>query len=558
MNASTFSQYSIAANFTNDSLIILYSIGVAVTLLISGAVYFFCRQSQWAISKTLLRLLIVAAGYLFFAQYFKYRSLHFYVDFSHWMQLLYTIVDTGFPHALNQEFIVPGSLNYFSVHFVPFIYILAMPFKLIPSPETVIVLNVVLMLSAAIPLYKLAFYMRKDRHFALLIAALLLWYPTFQYITLYEFEMLRFSIPILLWMLYFFETRRTLLYFLFAFLAIFVREEMGLTIAIFGIYAWFFQKRRREGLPSIFLGLGGFALITSVIMLMLRSGEYIHVAAGEFSKFGSSPFEIVVGVIRHPVVMFQMILNPLKLANLFMLGFPLLFVPLASPSALLGMMANVGTGLLSKSVIHTSYQLYYLAPSVPFIFYALLKAWPSLTLPSPLGRGVGVRIRGWVGGWGEKPLMNALLTAVIVSNIFFGPSPISLQFWFKDIRPAPFRTQDFHWSTYRVITHHQKVEEFVDLIPNDAIVSAPQFLHPRLYKKKGTMMFPKLQSQDGKWRAEYVLLDITNNGLKLESPAYVTQTEMAVVRENSEWKFMKADDGYELYRRHLFLKDDSL
>ena len=89
------------------------------------------------------------------------------------------------------------------------------------------------------------------------------------------------------------------------------------------------------------------------------------------------------------------------------------------------------------------------------------------------------------------------------------------------------------------------------MIPEDVIVSVPQFLHPRLYKKKGALMFPKLQSKDGKWQAEYVLLDTTNNGLKPESPAYVTKEEMAVVRESDEWELVKSDDGYELYRRHL-------
>lgn len=549
MNTSTFSQYSFASNFANDSLTILYGVGVIATLLISGTIYFFCRQRQWGISKTLLRILIVATGYLFFAQYLKYQSLHFYVDFSHWMQLLNTIIHTGLPHALNQEFIVSGTLNYFSAHFVPFIYIFAIPFKLISRPETVIVLNVALMLSSAIPLYKLALYLRNDRRFALLISVLLLWYPTFQYITLYEFEMLRFSIPILLWMLYFFETRRTPLYVLFLILAVLVREEVGLTVAMFGIYAWFFQKRRKEGLFSVFFGLGGFILITSIIMPMMRGGEFIHVAAGEFSKFGSSPFEIVVGVLRHPALMLQTILNPLKLANLFMIGFPLLFIPLAAPGALLGMMANVGTGLLSTSVIHTSYQLYYLAPSIPFIFYALLKAWPSFTLPAPLEKRVVVK--GLARGWAEKPLMNVLLVAVLVSNFFFGPSPISLQFWFKNIRPAPFRTENFHWSVYQITDHHRKIEELVRMVPDDAIVSAPQFLHPRLYNKKGALVFPALQSKDGKWQAGYVVLDTTNNGLKSESPAYVTQSDMMKVQRNNEWELMKADDGYELYRRNF-------
>ncbi len=89
------------------------------------------------------------------------------------------------------------------------------------------------------------------------------------------------------------------------------------------------------------------------------------------------------------------------------------------------------------------------------------------------------------------------------------------------------------------------------MIPDDAIVSAPQFLQPRLYKKKGAMVFPALQSKDGKWQAQYIFLETTNNGLKSESPAYVAREEMVLVRGDSKWELVKADDGYELYRRRL-------
>lgn len=521
----------------------LYAIGIAVTLLGGGLVYFLARSRPWQIPQRILLFFIVASGYLFFAQYFKYRSLHFYVDISHWLQLLYTISRTGLPHVLNQEFIVPGTLNYFSAHFVPLIYILAIPFTLIQRQETLIVLNVALMLSSAIPLYKLArlhsIPSLPAHLFGLFIVVLFLWYPTFQYTTLYEFEMLRFSTPILLWMLYFFETRRFLLYLFFVFLAVLVREEVGLTVAMFGVYAWLFQKRRWEGFFAIVLGFGGFALIGNVLMPLFREGQYTHIAAGEFTQFGSSSLGILGGVVRHPIAAFTMIFQPFRLVNLFMLGLPLLFIPLLAPAALLGTIASIGIGLLG-GITASSYMLYYLSPGVPFIFYALLKSWPKI-----VARFNGVAV------------MNAMLVSTLLTNIFFGPSPIALQFWFKNISTAPFRTQNFHWSVYRTTEHHRKADEFIALIPEEAIVAAPQFLHPRLYNKKGTIVFtrknnpafPRLQSKDGKWQAEYALLDITNNGLMPWSPVYVTEEEMAIVRESKEWALVKADDGYELYRR---------
>lgn len=524
------------------SLIVFYSIDILAIGVVSVVAYALAARYRWTLPQKLLYALISASVYLFFAQYLKYKSLHIYVDFSHWLQLLHTIVTTGRPEALNQAFIVPGTLNYLSVHFVPLIYVFAFFFRLASRPETLLFLNVAFMLSAAIPLYKLAVFVNGSKRFALLLAVVFLWYPTFQYITLYEFEMLRFSIPILLWMLYFFETRRVVPYLFFVVLAIFVREEVGLTVAMFGLYAWIFQKRWREGFVAIMLGLSGFFLITSVVMPALRSGEYTHVAAGVFSQFGSTPLKILGGVITQPFLVAQTVFNTIKFANIFMLFLPLLFVPLFTPTALIGALANIGIGFVSDSLVHSSYMLYYVAPSVPFIFYAFLKAWPRFISLSFWERG-GVRAEG--------AIMHALLAGIIVSNIFFGPSPISLQFWFRTIQPAPFRTQDFHWSVYRVTNHHRKVEEFVRMIPDEAIVSAPQFLHPRLYKKRGTMIFPNLESKDKKWKADYVLLNTTNNDLKSESPAFISAESMAMVMASEEWQQVAAENGYALYRRRL-------
>ncbi len=514
-----------------SSLIVFYSIGVTATLLASGGAYFFSRKSNYTISTKVLWMVIAASSYLFFAQYFKYQSLHVYSDFAHWLQVVHSIVTKGWPEILSHEFIHPGTLNYFSVHFVPLIYILAIPFKLIPLPETVIAFNVVVMISSAIPLYKLARRMNGSHTFALSVAALLLWYPTFQYITLYEFEMLRFSIPILLWMLFFFETRRTVLYLLFVVLAILVREEVGLTVGMFGIYAWLVQKRRREGLAAFVLGFGGFVLITSVLMPALSGGEYTHVAAGAFFQFCNNPGEILWNAMSHPTITIRTILHLVKIANIFMLGLPLLFLPLAAPSVLVTV-ANIGTGLLSDVPFYTSYMLYYIAPSVPFIFYALLGAWPKIV--------TRLHTRG---------AMNALVVAVVVTNIVFGSSPISVQFWFQHIRPAPFRTENFHWSAYRVTDHHRKAEEFATLIPDNAIVSTQQFLFPRLYMKRGVMIFPELQSKDKQWQAEYVYLDVTNNGLKPESPAYISEGKMAMLQNSSLWELIATEDSYVLYKK---------
>ncbi len=545
-----------------EGLIVYYSIGVVAVFFSAFLACWVSTRFNITLHRGILITLIFASGYIFFAQYLKYKSLHMYVDFAHWLQLLQSIATKGWPEVLSQEFISPGTRNYFAAHFVPLIYLFAIPFKLFPYPATLIVLNVALMLSSAIPLYKLAVLRSGDRKFGLFIAALLLWYPTFQYITMYEFEMLRFSIPVLLWMLYFWERKKIGWYFLFVLLATLVREEVGLTVGMFGIYLLFVEKKKVYGFCTFLIGFAVFGIITQMVMpFFSTASDFKHIAIGSFAQFGGTPIEILKGIFMHPILFLETIFHSIKFANIGMLFLPLLFIPLLAPMALVSILANIGVGLVSDSLVHTSYMLYYIAPSVPFIFYALMKGWSNLIHVIARERSD----RGDLKPSGEiaasltsfaprndrieGALMYALLVAIIFSNIFFGPSPISVQFWFKDIRPAPFRTQAFHWSVYHVTEHHKKAEEFVRMIPDDAIVSAQQFLQPRLYQKRGMMIFPELQSKDKQWQAEYVFFDVTNNGLKSESPAYITKEEMAIVQESKQWERIAAEDGYELYKK---------
>ncbi len=488
----------------------------------------------------------------------KYYSLHSYVDFAAWPEIVNNIIKSGIPTSSIQGLLLGQNCasNWFSTHFTPLLYVFALPFKLFPYCETLIALNYLLMVSSAVPLYKLALRQHKSKQFGLFMVTLLFWYPTFQYIVLYEFEMLRFSIPIILWMLYFWRRGKMILYFIFVFLAVLIREEVGLTIMMFGLYLLLIGKRRRVGLMTAFIGLGAFVIITQIVMSALSTpGNYKHIATVLFSAFGNNFGEIITNIITHPITVLTTIFQKIKLANIFMFFLPLLFIPLLAPTVLISALANFGIVMLSRSITHISYMLYYLSPSIPFIFLAFIKGWP--------------RFLKVLERWAKKryPLTNidfnsvamaTVLSGVLVSNVFFGPSPISLQFWFKDIGPAPFRTQNFHYSIYLVNKHHRKVEEFVNLIPDSAIVSAEQSLMPRLYKKKGTMVFPQLESMDKKVKAEYVFIDKKNpiktgiagiagsyDGLRQNPQYYYDWVEKN--REN--WELVKSEDGYFLYKR---------
>ncbi len=499
------------------------------------------------ISTSLLCIMILLSLYLPIFQYFKYYSLHNYADFTHWLQLIYNISLNWKPFSLNQTIDVVGTINYLSVHFVPFIYCFAIIYKILPYIETIIIMNFLLLVSSIIPLFKLSIVNKRSEKFALFLGALFVWYLTFQYIILYEFEMLRFSIPIILWMLYFWEIKSLKTFFVFVLLATLVREEVGLTITMFGIYVILIEKRYRLGLATALIGIVAFVIITQAIMPMLRTTpEYRHIAVNSFSAFGSTISEMIISIITHPVLVLKTIIHPIKLANIFMIFLPLLFIPLLSPAVMICTIANLGVLLISDSLTHSSYMLFYVSPSIPFVFYAFIKGWPKFT---DLLSRFSSTMRAEKYENRTSVAMGMVISGLLLANVFFGPSPISLQFWFPDLRPAPFKTQNFHYSAYSIKKHHLNAFNFLKYIPESGVISAPQYLHPILYKKKIAMVFPKLISNDGTIKADYVFLDKTNNGLKSQSPAYVTQKEINIIeRDKTNWELLHSEDGYYLFK----------
>ena len=129
--------------------------------------------------------------------------------------------------------------------------------------------------------------------------------------------------------------------------------------------------------------------------------------------------------------------------NIFMIFLPVLFLPIFGWRILTCCIAVLFTGLLSESITHLSYMLYYVSAVIPFMFYGLLKGWPKLLLF--VKKLPGVSKDNFIVG---RALQNGILTSTLVTCIIFGASPISLQFWVKDLRPYHFRTQNHYYLSF--------------------------------------------------------------------------------------------------------------
>ena len=125
----------------SNQLFLFYLVGILIVFGSSLTVffsvsYFKCIIPSWASSA-----LVISFAYVPVLQILKLYTMHMYVDFSHWEEILWSITQSGLPLSPSSEFINQGTENYFSTHFVPLLYLLAVPFKIWPNGETLIIMN---------------------------------------------------------------------------------------------------------------------------------------------------------------------------------------------------------------------------------------------------------------------------------------------------------------------------------------------------------------------------------------------------------------------------------
>lgn len=533
----------------NTELLLIYAVGTIATVLAGVTGTVLSMRKGVRVPRALPYLILVMSAYLLVAQLQKLYAHKNYVDFAVWNEIINNITRGLGPWTSLQDGLVSGTGQWFSAHFTPLIYLFAVPFAVFKRPEVLIISQFALLLSAVVAVYLYAKRWLGSREHAFVIAAVLVLYPTYQYIHLYEFEMLRFSIPLLLFAFYYLEGGKLGFYWLCFVLSLLVREEVAITTCLLGLYTIVFMRQQRWiGAVTMLVSVVYFLSVTQIVMPLFRTGGSTeHVAAYWFAALGKTLPDVAIGIITKPVVVLGLVTDPLKLTNLFMYGLPLLFLPvLAWPVLLIGL-GNVGLNLLSGTMVHTTYFLYYLSPTIPFIFIGLVKGVAML----------GAKLEKWKAAGknkvdGVSAVLCGLFAAAIVGNLFFGPSPLSLQFWFKDYRPAPFRTLNFHYTQYIVTEHDRMLKDIVESVPMDAVVSAEQHLLPVLYDRKGLKVFPDISGVD------YVVIDKRRkektgigtvpgswDGLRQNPQFYYDWVE----RDPDHWVLFVEKDDYLVYRR---------
>lgn len=437
-----------------------------------------------------------------------------------------------------------NGLSRFAIHFEPILFPISLLYLIWPDPKTLLVLQTLVVASGAFPAFWLARLRLRSEWAGIAIALLYLLYPAQQYALVNDFHAVTFTAAFLLFTLYFMYTRRTVWLFVFVILAMACKEEIPLVIAVYGLWSMLFQRRWRSGLALVLLATAWLALFLLVVRLSSPTGHPL--LASRYSYLGSGPLQIVKTVVLHPVSLVnQHILEHSHLFYLRVLLTPAGYFPLLAPWVLILALPSLALNLLSTDPNTYSGFFQYNAEIVPVLIFSTIEAF-VLIVWLVQWMITSIRQRREKSGKSENfsprtSLLNrwahsGLLVVLLIYVLFNAVRANALN------SNVPFG-QGFSWPQTTV--HTELAQQFIDMIPSTASVSAQSDLAPHVSHRPNIYLFPYADDD-----ADYIFLDVTGNIYpSYDSSYYIHAVKKVLLGGN--YGIVDAQDGYLLLKRGL-------
>lgn len=319
------------------------------------------RARRWALLFVLVFLLAAIGVVTWKWQHVAYGG----IDLAIYTQALSETIDgrlfnlTIHPH------------NYFGDHLELIVFFLVPLFALVPSPLTLLVVQVLALASASIPIWHLT-----RRRFSwpwapLLAVAVYLIHPLVWNAALFEFHALPFAIPLLFWALLAFESRQWWRFFALLFTTLLVREDLSLAAVGFGLLALLERRSMRWSVVPIVLGL--VWLKASLTVIGYFNGEQGYKFLALYAWLGPDLRSMLLNMLTHPWLVLGRLVGITRIIGLLGMLLPFAFLPALAPRVLIaGSLFFIQ--LLLIGVGENTLRTHYLAPLLPFLFVASLDA----------------------------------------------------------------------------------------------------------------------------------------------------------------------------------------
>ena len=448
----------------------------------------------------------------------------------------------GRPFAINLlEDTMPGLTNKLGDHVEPILLPLAALYWLRSSPDVLLIVQAIALAALIWPLYQLVRTRSQSVWLAGVAVALYLLHPGMWNALLFDFHPVTLGAAFLVFTLWLLVQRRHVAALIFAVLALMCKEQLGLSVAMLGVYAIFFVKRPstplrsaqgatrrliqffrsrdwRFGLLLIVIGLAWSVIALGVIIPAFQpSGSSYYL--NRYGRLGGTFAEVLLSPVTKPDIFWQIVSGPKRVAYYGDLLLPLGFLPLLGFEMLSPVLPDIALNTLSAFAPSRTLDYHYAIIAVPFL--VLATAW-----------GID-RLARWLG---RKVNQQAILMATSVFAL------LAMGAYQIDRYQGFVLLSDRYAGSYTIKARDWIGWQLAAQIPREAVVSGQFNLLPHVSQRQRAHIFPRVEE------ATYVWLD-TQGVIEPFQTGEEYQAAVEALRNEPSFELISEQDGFLLFKR---------
>lgn len=392
---------------------------------------------------------IVFVGGLSVLRHVIYKSNCF--DFGIFAQMYHNMKTTGLPDTTCERYM---QLSHFKVHISPIYYLLLPIYYIFPFAETLLIAQAVLIISGLIPLVLLCRHYKLSNTVTVLVSACYTFYPAFMGGAFFDFHENKFLPPLILFLMYFIEKNKLWGIITFSLLTLAVKEDAPMYVAFIALYMIIEKKKYISGTVIFAASVAYFAF--AVYYLQNFGDGAMTDRYDNYVIEGSGIVGLIKAAVTNPAFLLAEAFTEDKLVFMIQMLAPLAFIPFITRKfslyILLGpfLIMNLLAGYWPQSSISHQY-VYGSGCLLFYIFIVSLSHYKPKTRTSV-----------------------AVICAVSSLILFSGTKAVKVNYIFEYAENK---------ETNAVI------DECLDIIPEDASITASGYLVPHLYKRENIYQF---------------------------------------------------------------------
>lgn len=320
--------------------------------------------------------------------------------------------------------ILDQPINWLGFHFHPVLLLFVPLYAIAPYPEWFALAQALALSVAAWPIFLLTSRVCRSEMAGLLWAIVYLANPFLLNAAAWDFHPVTLAVPFVALGLLAVEKADNRLLFLSCLPLLFIQEQLGLTIAAFGVLWGLRNKGWKTAAILFLLGTAQTALVLGVIMPAFSpSGSHLMLSSGpdQLSRYGwlgHSVTEVAQTLVTQPATVIGKVMGGFGGARyLALLLLPFLGLPLAGIASLLPALPDLAANLLSSNAM----------PRSVFAYHSVILV-PALTIAAAYGAR---RISLWWSWLSSAQVSGLALTASLILGYALAPLPIpgANNFW---------------------------------------------------------------------------------------------------------------------------------